>query len=235
MARPIRIDVPASPTPALGWLTALNIGVFVMWQVAYGLIGDVGAALMSTAFTTSADLVLSGAVWTLLGSAISHASFEHLFFNLFAMWLFGRDVERVVGSWGFVHLYVAGGVVASLGHVLFNLWSGIPVPALGASGSVMAIAVVSAMLYPNRLLLLFFFIPMRQITAVGLFVLMDLFGLLSPGRDAIAHGAHLGGALYGWLYYRHRLRHYLADQLATWRRQRARRGGQGSPWDHPMA
>lgn len=234
MARVVRVDIPEGPTPALRWITAINLAVFALWQLA--ITAEPWAeSLMATVFTVDADLVRGGAVWTLLGSAFSHYAFGHLFFNLYAMWLFGRDVELVVGSRGFVHLYVAGGIAASLGHVAFNLATGEVVPALGASGSVMAIAMVSALLFPNRLLLVLLLLPMRQITAVGLFVLADLIGMLSPRPDTIAHAAHLGGALYGFLYYRHRLRHYLQERQAAWRAARRRKTPQGSPWDHPVA
>lgn len=227
----VRLVLPREGTPALTTLALLNLAVFLAWQVALSA-GGPFPSLMALVFTTDLDLVRYGLVWTLLGSAISHVNIHHLLFNMLAMWVFGRDVERVVGSAGFLHLYIAGGIVASLGHVAYNAISGDVVPALGASGSVMAIAVVSAMLFPNRLLLLFFFIPMRQITAVTMFVLLDVFGLISPSRGVIAHAAHLGGAVYGLLYYRYRLRHYLEARLKAWRRQR---DTPTSPWDHPTA
>ncbi len=230
----VRVTIPRGSTPALMGLTVVNLVVFGLWQVALTLGGPL-PDLMATFFTTSDTLVMSGFVWTLLGSAFSHLSPPHLFLNMLALWVFGRDVERVVGTRGMLHLYVAGGILASLGHVAYNLATGVTVPALGASGSVMAIAVVSALLFPNRLLLVMFILPMRQITAVGLFILLDLFGMISPGADTVAHAAHLGGALYGWLYYRRQLAHYLAAQIAQWRQARHLDPEDVSRWNHPVA
>jgi membrane associated rhomboid family serine protease len=110
---------------------------------------------------------------------------------------------------------VAGAVTASVGHVVYNAVSGVDVPALGASGAVMSVAVVSALLYPSRLLLLFFVIPMPVTWGVLLFVLIDLWGLFGAGAGQIAHAAHLGGAAYGLLYWRFEARSYIIERLVA--------------------
>jgi membrane associated rhomboid family serine protease len=74
-------------------------------------------------------------------------------------------------------------------------------PALGASGAVSAIAVVFAAMFPRARLYVNFFIPLPAAVAVGLFLLIDLFGVLNPRADMIAHAAHLGGAAYGAVYW----------------------------------
>jgi membrane associated rhomboid family serine protease len=219
---------------ALPALIAVNILVFFAWIGANGLFltGSPDALqAMQDNFVVSSELVLQGRVWTLLTSEFSHNWFAHLFFNMFALWVFGRDVERVVGPRGFLHLYLAGGILASLGHVLYGVVMGTTVPALGASGAVMAVAVVSAFLFPNRVLLLFFVIPLPQFVAVGLFLLIDVAGMVSPQGDMIAHAAHLGGALYGWFYYRRHLRGYLEERL----RELGLREPGHHVWTHPPA
>ena len=72
---------------------------------------------------------------------------------------------------------------------------------LGASGAVSAIAVVFACLYPRAWLLLNFFIPVPAALAVGFFFVLDLGGVLNPRGDMVAHAAHLGGALFGFVYW----------------------------------
>jgi membrane associated rhomboid family serine protease len=183
---------PAAPF-ALYVLVALNVAVFLAWQV----LGP--SALMRAHFLVSADALLAGRVWTLLTSALSHADLGHLLFNLLALWLFGRIVEQIVGPAGFVGLYVVGGVVASVGHVAWGLLTGDPSPALGASGSVMAVAVTFAVLFPTQRLYLFLMVPMPAWFAVLLYVGLDLFGLFDA-RSTIAHAAHLGGAVTGLAY-----------------------------------
>lgn len=208
-----RIDIPAAPRVVLPVLTAVNVVVFLAWQLMAANAGEAGIAWMSDHFLVSYTHVFGGRPWVLLTSAVSHVDLYHLLFNTLALWVFGRDVEAVVGGRGFLHLYVAGGLLASVGHVFYGLVIGDPTPALGASGSVMAVAVVFASLWPRRLLLLFFILPMTARTAVLLFILFDILGLVGAGVDRIAHAAHLGGALYGWLYYRNRLGPYLSQRL----------------------
>lgn len=200
MARP-------EPAPvALHALLVLNGAVFAAWWA-------LGASpTMRDNFLVSADHLRSGYVWTLLTSALSHVDMGHLLFNMLALWLFGRIVERVIGAPGFVALYVVGGIVASLGHVLWGVVTGDPTPALGASGSVMAVAVTFAVIFPNQKLYLFFMVPMPAWFAVLLYVGLDLAGLFDA-RSSIAHAAHLGGAVtglaYGFIWGRPRLRRLL--------------------------
>jgi len=197
----------AEPSPiALNALLVLNGLVFIAWWT----VGE--SWLMHEHFLVSLPLVARGHVWTLLTSALSHIDLGHLLFNMLALWLFGRIVERVIGSLSFVALYVAGGIVASLGHVAWGAVTGDATPALGASGSVMAVAVTFAVLFPLQKLYLFFMVPMPAWFAVLLYVGLDLFGLFD-GRSSIAHAAHLGGAatglLYGMVWGRARLRRLL--------------------------
>lgn len=229
-ARFTRVELPIEPLRALPTLLALNVGVFVLWQIA---IASGATGFMESNFLVSGASVRSGRVWTLLTSAFSHNIVPHLAFNMLALWVFGADVERVVGARGFWHLYVVGGILASLGHVAYGLATGTPTPALGASGSVMAVAVVAAMLFPRRLLLLFFVIPMPQFMAVGLFILLDVVGALSPGADMVAHAAHLGGALYGAIYVRWHLRGYLQERLRAVRPDLHGRRARPDIWTHP--
>jgi membrane associated rhomboid family serine protease len=212
----------------------VNAAVFLAWQVAAlwseadPVAGSHALELMARNFLVSTPGIEHGDVWTLLTSAFSHNAFGHLFLNMLALWVFGQDVERVVGPRAFLHLYVAGGILASIGHVLYGVATGSAMPALGASGAVMAVAVVAAYLFPGRMLLLFFVIPLPQFLAVALFLLLDVFGVVAPNGDTVAHAAHLGGALYGWLYWHVSLRPWLLEQLEA-----AQRRTYGSVWDHP--
>ncbi|MBN2800408.1 MAG: rhomboid family intramembrane serine protease [Deltaproteobacteria bacterium] len=186
------------PTPFLWGLIGLNVLVYILWQQARG--SQAGQDLMAANFLVSADGVLAGRVWTLLTSAFSHIDPSHLLFNMIALYVFGGDVARVIGTRGMLHLYLVGGLVASLGHVAFNLLADSTTPALGASGSVMAIAVLFGALFPRRTLLVQFFIPVPAALAVGGYLVMDFLGLFGHG-SGIAHAAHLGGAAYGLAYY----------------------------------
>ncbi|MEZ4239015.1 MAG: rhomboid family intramembrane serine protease [Myxococcota bacterium] len=175
-------------------LIAVNVLVFVAWQLSRG--GPM-LAVMSDNFTVSLEAVVHGRVWTLLTSEFSHYATGHLFFNMFALWVFGRGAGEAIGWRNLLALYGLGAVAASVAHVGLQLVTGSPVPALGASGAVMAIAVVYALLFPNRTLLLNFFIPVPAWVAVTGYVVLDVLGVFGVSNDGVAHAAHLGGAALG--------------------------------------
>lgn len=186
----------------MGPLVAVNIAVFALWQYPE----LVATETMAAHFLVSLEAVTSGRVWTLLTSCFSHVDANHLLFNGIALWVFGRSVELVVGPRRLLGLYLVGGILASIGHVAFGLAAGSDNPALGASGSVMAIGVVYGALFPRQTLLIGFIIPMPAALAVALFIVLDLLGLFGAGLSNIAHAAHLGGAAYGfgwwWWHFR---------------------------------
>ncbi|MBW1877051.1 MAG: rhomboid family intramembrane serine protease [Deltaproteobacteria bacterium] len=203
MPRSRRGTPVAQSTARLLWgLVGANVLVYVAWQMAIRQGEEsLWVGVMADHFLVSLEAMFAGRVWTLLTSAFSHIDPFHLFVNMLALWVFGRDVYRVTGSRGFLHLYVVGALLASIGHVAYSLLSGSPNPALGASGSVMAIAVVFAALYPRRILLVNFFIPVPAALAVAAYVVLDALGVFGGTTDNVAHAAHLGGAAYGLLYW----------------------------------
>lgn len=191
-----------------GALVALNVAVFALWHT-FGR-SDAGEAFMAEHFLVSVESLRRP--WTLLLAEVSHIDAAHLLFNMVALWSFGRVVEVALGGRRLLSLYLVGGVIASLGHVLYGLVMDTRSPALGASGAVSAIAVVFAAMFPRARLYLNFFIPLPAAVAVGIFLLIDLFGVLNPRADMIAHAAHLGGAAYGAVYWLVAVRPY-------WRRR----------------
>ena len=130
----------------------------------------------------------------------------HLLFNLLGLYVFGRDLERAIGGKAFLWLFVGSGLAGGLGWVIL---SGAPgAVCIGASGAVFGIMAAFATFYPERkiTLLLFFVLPVTlsaKWLALGLaaFTLFSLFG--TDGQ--IAHAAHLGGGLAGYLYARRRI------------------------------
>lgn len=139
--------------------------------------------------------------WRFLTSIFLHGSFTHLFFNMFALFLFGTILERKVGSKEFLKIFLLGGIIGSLIYFL-TIVSGIasPVPALGASGGVYAILGALAILTPNLTIFLFF-IPMKMRQAAIVWVIIEFFGVFNAG-SGIASAAHLGGLIFGIIYAR---------------------------------
>lgn len=189
--------LPLSQTPRALWvLLGLNLLVFVLWN-SWGR-SPQGWFFMQLHFVHATEALHR--FWTLLTSSFSHHDAGHLFFNMFALWVFGRSVAQAIGQRGLVHLYLVGGVVASLASQALAAITGQPSAGLGASGAVMAIAVAYAALFPRRKLYLNFLVPVPAWLAVAGYVLLDVFGLFDPHSE-IGHMAHLGGALYGLLYW----------------------------------
>jgi rhomboid-like protein len=151
--------------------------------------------------------------------------FAHILFNMFALWMFGRILENVWGGKRFLFFYLICGVGAAIAHLaveyfqyqqiidlahlyesqgqhdMANQLLDIPVYAVGASGAIMGVLVAFAFLFPNtELFIMLIPIPIKAKWAVLGFVAIDLFsGISRISGDNVAHFAHLGGAVTGFL------------------------------------
>jgi rhomboid family protein len=144
--------------------------------------------------------------WQLLTSSFLHANTMHIFLNMFALWMFGRDVERTLGSRRYLVLYFAAVLTAGLVQLLVVSSTLGPevFPTLGASGGVFGVLLAFAYLYPRRIVVLLFPpIPMPAWLFVGLYGLIELGSGVFGTQAGIAHFAHLGGMLGAFivLYY----------------------------------
>ena len=139
--------------------------------------------------------------WQLVTHMFAHAAsgqymFFHILFNMFALWMFGRILENVWGSKRFLIFYMICGLGAGIAQLCTG--SGM---AVGASGAVYGVLVAFAMTFPNtELYLMFLPIPIKAKWAVLGLVAIDLFGgVYQVQGDSIAHFAHLGGAVTGFI------------------------------------
>ena len=143
------------------------------------------------------------APWQVLTYGFLHGDTTHIFFNMFALWMFGRDIELYMGSRRFLTYYfvcVAGAGVVQL--IVAALQGGL-YPTVGASGGVFGILLAYGLTFPNRIVVpLFPPIPMRAITFVILFGLLELYLGFSGSAPGVANFAHLGGMLFGFLMLR---------------------------------
>jgi len=138
----------------------------------------------------------------------AHASYDdrgnivfiHILFNMFALYMFGRILENVWGAKRFLMFYLACGVGAAITHLAMQEIMGGYSVAVGASGAIMGVFVAFAYLFPNtELLLIPIPFPIKaKWLAIG-YILLDLFGGIGRVDAGIAHFAHLGGALTGFL------------------------------------
>lgn len=131
----------------------------------------------------------------------THGGIAHIFFNMFNLWMFGRILESFLGHKRFLLLYFVCGIFAAIAHLIFQYVTGSASFALGASGAVMGVMVAFAYLFPNtELLLIFFPVPIKAKWLIIGMVALDLFGGFGRlGQTGIAHWAHLGGGLAGFI------------------------------------
>lgn len=126
----------------------------------------------------------------------SHISPGHIFWNMLTLFFFGPDVERHIGEKKFLILYFVSG----LGSLLLHWILASQAPVLGASGANFGVLVAYAYFFGDRkVMLLFPPIPIKAKILVLIFVAMDLYNGMSGTATGIAHFAHLGGALFGFL------------------------------------
>ncbi len=150
-----------------------------------------------------------------------HGGLEHLFFNMLALWMFGRTLEAEIGSKRFLTYYLVCGIGAALlqlgigwleyGHAVrtygamsLQARALLQVPTVGASGAVFGLLLAFGVMHPNAVIMLVIPpIPMKAKWFVVIYGLIELFFGMSGRQPGVAHFAHLGGMLWGWmlLYY----------------------------------
>ena len=140
-------------------------------------------------------------VWQLITYQFLHGGFMHILFNMFALWMFGIEVEGLWGSKRFLIYYLTCGVAAGLTQLIVSpLLGGAALgPTIGASGAIFGVLIAFAMLFPDRYIYLYFFIPIKAKYLIAGFVLLQIF-YVENVTDNVAHLAHLGGALAGFIY-----------------------------------
>lgn len=140
--------------------------------------------------------------WQPITHMFVHGGWAHIIFNMYSLFIFGCVVERVIGSKKFIWFYMICGLGAALFHIFTCMIGGINIntPTVGASGAIYGVLIAYAMLFPDsRLTLIFPPISLSAKSWVLIFLAIDLFTGVTGTADGVAHFAHLGGALIGWL------------------------------------
>ena len=141
--------------------------------------------------------------WQVLTYAFLHGDGFHLFFNMLGLWMFGSELERLWGQRRYLQFLLAGVLAAAAAQMLVSILMGWREPMVGASGGLFALLLAYGMLFPNRVIMpLFPPIPMKARTFVIVFGVLELvLGL--GGSRGVAHFAHLGGMVGGFLMIRY--------------------------------
>jgi membrane associated rhomboid family serine protease len=185
---------PGQQTSSVKALLIANITVFIlMWlspQVSnifvrlFGLVPELAIPRLE--------------VWQFFTYMFLHGGFWHLALNMFALWMFGPEIEAYWGRRIFLVYYFFCGLGGGLTYVATS-W-GSPIPLVGASGAIFGILLAYGMMFPDRRILLYFLFPIKAKYFVMIIGAFELLASQQSRQDGIGHFAHLGGMLFGYLF-----------------------------------
>ena len=183
---------PGAISPFIKVMLIANTAVFVLQYLVgtrFSLLFSLSTGLFFDQFPNY--------IYQIVTYMFLHGGIWHLLFNMFILWMFGTEIEFAWGSKAFARFYIlcglAGAILPLITHVVFSTG---PSLILGASGAIYGVLIAYWLMFPNRLLYLYFLFPVKVKYAIpGLL----LFGFLFSS-GGVAHLAHLGGALCGFIY-----------------------------------
>jgi membrane associated rhomboid family serine protease len=221
---------PYLPGSGLPWgvknlIIANSVIFLLMWLLGSTEPIRIFARLFSL---VPADVVRRFYVWQLGTYLFLHGGFFHILFNMLALWFFGKDLEDIWGTRRFLQFYFFCGVGAGLFVVLGNYLFGDPqIPTIGASGAIYGVLLVSAVLWPDRIIIFYIF-PIKLKYFVMILAAIAFFGIrdLNSGVSDIAH---LSGMLFGYVFLKSStIRKFdpvspVRDSYKAWKLARAKR------------
>jgi membrane associated rhomboid family serine protease len=192
------------------WLVGINLVVFLAKQV-FGLWQiDILFSMIP------AQIVTRRWLWTFVTYMFLHDGFSHIFFNMFALFVFGIQVERHMGSREFLLFYFVSGVLAGFFSFVVYFYSGAYyIQLMGASGAIFAVQLAYAVYYPRSVIYLWGLLPLRAPVMVLGFTALELFFMITGRAGNVAHITHLAGFGFAWLYFLLRLG---INPIHAWRR-----------------
>ena len=214
---------PGPLTRAIKVIIAMNVVAFVVTLFAPAVSLQLGLR--------PADMVQHLRLWQLVTYMFIHAGTTHLLFNMLALWMFGTELERMWGTKYFTKFYFVSGVGAGLFQLFLGLlpfgWAAqFYYPSVvGASGAIYGILAAYAIYFPHRPIVMFLLFPVPARYAVMIMGGLSLVFAMGGG-GGVAHTAHLGGLLVGYLYLRGNRIHLLSEiqyRFLKWRINRMRR------------
>jgi len=180
-------------------LIIINVGLYLVTLMA--------PRTLTYLALTPLLVIRAKAFWQVVTYMFVHGGTAHIFLNMLALFLFGTQVERRLGSREFLLLYLATGIGAGAATLAVNWFGGLAlVPVVGASGAIYGLLLAYATLFPDAMIFIFGILPLRAPLAVALFAGLELFSQLTNTSSGIAHLTHLAGLIFAYLYLLLRLR-----------------------------
>ena len=183
---------PSLFTDAIKTLISVNFAVFILQSISSSEI------IFFSNFGLVPKLVWSQLkIWQPFTYMFFHGDIWHVLINMFVLWMFGSELERVWGKKNFLRFYFITGVGSGLGTMLFGLQSTIPI--VGASGAIYGVLLAYGVMFPNRTVYLYGIIPIKSIwfvIGIGVIAFFSSFNNFTN----ISHLTHLFGMIIGYLY-----------------------------------
>jgi len=188
--------------PVIKNLLIINVAVFFLQMLASNLmVGGKPLGLMLNMWFALNPIGdgYNFQIWQLITYQFMHAGFSHIFFNMFILWMFGMEVENIWGSKRFLYFYLICGIAAGLAQLFISPLFSSPAITIGASGAIFGVMIAFGMLFPDRYIFLYFLIPIKAKYLIGFLFVLEIFWIGDAGSN-VAHLAHLGGAIAGFLF-----------------------------------
>ena len=189
---------PLSPslfTDAIKFIISINFLIFIL-QYLSGMEDELFTIFGIVPSKTFGELML----WQPFTYLFFHGGIWHVLINMFVLWMFGSELEKFWGKKEFLRFFFITGIGSGLITILFSLSSTNPV--VGASGAIYGVLLAYGLLFPNRLVYLYFLIPIKVKYLVILIGAIAFFSSLNPGNSNISHLTHLSGMVIGFIYLR---------------------------------
>jgi len=205
----MRSDYPRPGTSVLTWLLCAMGSAYLLQLIFSGL----GSGLMLEGlFALNPHSLAAGKIWTIFSYALLHANILYLLTDGLLLFLIGRELLPVLGSGRFSALVLAATMTGGTAWLGVHSWHPDDTVLLGSSAATVALFITFACIFPEKEIdvLVFFVLPVRIKPKGIAWLLLGLelagfaFGELAGGKfDTVAHSAHLGGILTGWIYFRY--------------------------------
>jgi membrane associated rhomboid family serine protease len=183
-------------TPGVKNIIFANAIIFLMSVLNRQL----GYFLSNTFALHAYDVLYQFKIWQLVTYMFLHGGFWHIFFNMFVFWMFGTELEMEWGTKQFIKYYFICGIGAGIINILLTSSDPLYPGTVGASGAIYGVMVAYAVRYPNRLVYIYFLFPVKVKYLIGFLAAVSFLSTWNAQGDGIAHAAHLGGMLVGYIY-----------------------------------
>jgi len=173
-------------------------GIIITCAIFYvlSIFPQINRFLIITGALKPSLVLFQGQIWRVATYSVLHGGTWHILLNMFALWMFGTEIEEIWGTKRFITFYILSAVGSGIISLL-TIFTGDPL-IIGASGAIYSLLVIYAYYFPDRRLLLFFIIPVSARTAVIIFIIAEI--LTFNNGDNISHLTHLGGILVAFIY-----------------------------------